>query len=54
MAANVPQQLQQSQQISQHQQQQPPPATDIETIHTKQLIPQLKESLAVCNHEYKR
>lgn len=47
MATNVPN-LPQPQQISQHQQQQPPQQTDLDAIHNKLLIPQLRESIAVC------
>ncbi|CAC5381885.1 mediator of RNA polymerase II transcription subunit 29-like [Mytilus californianus] len=43
MASNVTLSLQ-SQQISQHQQ--PPQPSDLDAIHNKQLIPQLRESLA--------
>jgi hypothetical protein len=47
MATNVPN-LPQPQQIGQHQQQQPPQPSDLDAIHNKLLIPQLRESIAVC------
>ena len=51
MASNVPT-LPQAQQIGQHQQQQPPQPSDLDAIHNKQLIPQLRESLAVLYHQH--